>query len=153
MLIFFDKKWAFQPEQFFAEGPKKVKKNFQKMTKIVNFCSSNDSKYIVSTIFQKIFRPSRKFFSGRVQNWQKRCFLSVNTSVHRVCPEGPNLDPRDPKITTIWTLFLTLRRTRKRRENINFNSEKDLLFQKFAKICKFWQNFWQFLTIFYKFFF
>ena len=55
--------------------------------------------------------------------------------------------------TTIWTLFLTLRRTRKRRENINFNSKKDPLFQKFAKICKFWQNFWQFLTIFCKFFF
>ena len=123
------------------------------MTKIVNFWSSNGTKHIGLTLFLKIFRPSRKFFSGGVQNWQKQCFLSVNTSVHRVCPEGPNLDPPDPKMTTIWTLFLTLRRTRKRRENINFNSKKDPLFQKFAKICKFWQNFWQFLTIFCKFFF
>ena len=153
MLIFFDKKWAFQPEQFFAEGPKKVKKNFRKMTKIVNFWSSNGTKHTGLTLFLKIFRPSRKFFSGEVQNRQKQCFLSVNTSVHRVCTEGPNLDPRDPKMTTIRPLFLTLRDNHKRRENVNFNSKKDPLFQKFAKICKFWQNFWQFLTIFCKFFF
>ena len=123
------------------------------MTKIVNFWSSNGTKHIGLTLFLKIFRPSRKFFSGEVQNRQKQCFLSVNTSVHRVCTEGPNLDPQGPKMTTIWTLFLTLRCTRKRREIINFNSKKDPLFQKFAKICKFWQNFWQFLTIFCKFFF
>ena len=72
--------------------------------------------------------------------------------MHRVCTEGPNLTPPGSKKGSILTLFETLCNMLNRRENINFDQKKDPCLQKFEKMCKFCQNFWQFLTIFAKFF-
>ena len=61
--------------------------------------------------------------------------------------------PPGSKKGSILTLFETLCNMFNQRENINFDQKKDPCLQKFEKMCKFCQNFWQFLTIFANFFF
>jgi len=62
-----------------------------------------------------------------------KCKQQCAQSVHG----GSILDPRGPKRDPILGLFLTLQNIFKPRENINFNSKKDPVLQKFAKMCKF----------------
>ena len=93
-----------------------------------------------------------EIFSGGVKNHQKWCFSSVNSSVHRVCPEGPFWTPGVQKWTLFWVFFWPCKTCLIRVKTLILVLKKTPGYknlQKFANFDKIFDNFWQFFANFF----
>ena len=97
-----------------------------------------------------------EIFSGGVKNHQKWCFSSVNSSVHRVCTEGPFWTPGVQKWTLFWVFFWPCKTCLIRVKTLSLVLKKTPGYknlQKFANFDKIFDNFWQFFVKFFLNFF